>query len=76
MANRVINGMSDGVSGAVDKPIDLVFDDSADVLDVHVKNVSGDVVSIKSYKLLNNADIIEKKTDLTEYIINMFKNRL
>ena len=44
MANRVINGMSDGVSGAVDKPIDLVFDDSADVLDVHVKNVSGDVV--------------------------------
>jgi len=44
LANRVLNGATDGIAGAVDKPIDLTFADQADVLDVKIKNVSGDVV--------------------------------
>jgi hypothetical protein len=44
LANRVLNGASDGITGAVDNPIDLTFPDQADVLDVQIKNVSGDVI--------------------------------
>ncbi|RLT00478.1 MAG: hypothetical protein DWI18_01645 [Planctomycetota bacterium] len=44
VTNRLVNGMMDGITGAVDDPIDLTFADSADVVDVRVKNISGDVV--------------------------------
>lgn len=44
MANRVLNGAADGITGSVGKPVNLTFADKEFVIDVVIKNASGDVI--------------------------------
>jgi len=44
LANRMINGTVDGIAGSVDNPVDLTFIDQGLVVDVVIKNASGDVI--------------------------------
>ncbi|MCE9619499.1 MAG: hypothetical protein K8R92_06290 [Planctomycetes bacterium] len=44
LTNRVLSGSRDGLAGAVDSPINLEFPDQPGLLDVKIKNASGDVL--------------------------------
>ena len=44
LTNRLLNNSMDGIAGAVDKPINLTFEDELGILDVEIKNLSGDVI--------------------------------